>query len=771
MSNVEHMVKVVDKMRPDIASNFIGNNDSPFNKYNIIYGGNGSGKTTLGRMLNNISANQDCFIVSKNVVQRNIKIFSKDYIDRNLYYAELDAGKSSDINRVLYMDENHIQLINQIDKAKSIISRIGKRISDKESDKKKISKKYTLGNLPWLANKIKDSTGCIGKNYFSDYRQNTLERDINRWSTIIEDLSRNNNNEINMHVNDLMEKAKKNFSKKISELNPLKNNLENILPVATHNTLNKQLLDVRELLGQAIIPKKTIASFLNNTDYNSWAEQGMGLHKSGDSCIFCNNAITVKRWEELIQHFNKSHEELKKKLKQAKENIVDIIPADVTKILHDKNLFLSELQENYQVNKDGILLAIGKYNLFNKELRNAIEEKQKNMFSSIPCEIKEIDINFSEMIKSIELIVGDHNDIVKNFEKNRDKSLTTIAQHQIVADNWYASYCVIISRIKRLEYFKNIFDEAIINMNTMVEKHNKSVVSLNYRLQDCFQTDQLQFTLNEGKTGYLIERDGEPARDLSEGEKNMIALKYFFVSIHDINLKKHKLCVVLDDPVTSFDDENFDHVLSSIEHELFNKDKPVGQVIIMTHNFLFFRKTLRFTHISGVNKKTLNHYKISKNRENRSIQLLRLNDNSCKGMIKYVANFKKIYQIHTCKLPSDDSLRLILNPTRQLVESFYDFCYPGAETNPSNKLKSILRNAYQDNSLIVEKSIRYAKLLNGGSHMDDNDQLGTDKSIGNIKPMIKDIMDAISKDWEEHYKYMVKLCEEPDGAVCADKND
>jgi len=102
---------------------------------------------------------------------------------------------------------------------------------------------------------------------------------------------------------------------------------------------------------------------------------------------------------------------------------------------------------------------------------------------------------------------------------------------------------------------------------------------------------------------YVIirESDGQPAKLLSEGERNFIAFLYFYHLVHGgwekENLKKGKI-VVIDDPVSSMDSGVL-FIVSSLVRELIEdcyydgEKHNIQQIFILTHNPYFHKAVSR----------------------------------------------------------------------------------------------------------------------------------------------------------------------------------
>jgi wobble nucleotide-excising tRNase len=99
----------------------------------------------------------------------------------------------------------------------------------------------------------------------------------------------------------------------------------------------------------------------------------------------------------------------------------------------------------------------------------------------------------------------------------------------------------------------------------------------------------LVFTTAADGKHYMIERNGQPARNLSEGERTAIALLHFLIGVREDLVSGDEPIVVIDDPVSSLDDSILFGASSYIWSELVTGDF-VSQVFLLTHNFELFRQ-------------------------------------------------------------------------------------------------------------------------------------------------------------------------------------
>jgi wobble nucleotide-excising tRNase len=111
-----------------------------------------------------------------------------------------------------------------------------------------------------------------------------------------------------------------------------------------------------------------------------------------------------------------------------------------------------------------------------------------------------------------------------------------------------------------------------------------AVNQINKHLEEFFGRKEIQLELDRSGLGYVIQREGEPACNLSEGEKTAIAFSYFLVKVQEAGFKKEEGVIVIDDPISSLDSNFVFHCFSLIK----NNFNDAGQLFVLTHNFELF---------------------------------------------------------------------------------------------------------------------------------------------------------------------------------------
>jgi wobble nucleotide-excising tRNase len=164
-----------------------------------------------------------------------------------------------------------------------------------------------------------------------------------------------------------------------------------------------------------------------------------------------------------------------------------------------------------------------------------------------------------------------------------------------------------------------------------------------------------------------LQRSGNTAKNISEGEKTAIALVYFIAKLKEQNNKVEDTIVVLDDPISSFDNNHLFHANYFIKNEC----KNAKQLFILTHNFHFFSLLKDWS----VDIKDIEYYivksKYIKNARHGTIE-------NAERIFKYYCSeyhflFSEIIN-YTKSLDKEYiEKHVIANLCRQLLESFLTF--------------------------------------------------------------------------------------------------
>lgn len=374
-------------------------------------------------------------------------------------------------------------------------------------------------------------------------------------------------------------------------------------------------------------------SEVNNAE--NWIKEGLHNCKDKDNgnCTFCGQ--NLKNAKDLMNaydsYFNEEYKkfifEIEKDLKLNIQNIGNSKFSQKTKfqsilnislkfktLIKDKvfQIHLTELEEKINLlNEDQLT---NKKGLVLQNIQVASQEKNKKPYEKI----KEID--FEKFYENLELYKKELLEIqviIKNIKNKIEEFKNQYKDSKKVAENIEK----LKEKIRALEYKKSRIEQDINCKNYI--SIEKEITDLNIKIDNAekeLQNNQTTYLdnyfdkINElfkkfGSRDFSLERENSGRGDMpvysvkvkfhgesisndelktifSESDRRALALAIFWTKIDLKNdSEKEKTIVILDDPITSFDDNR---VSNSIE--LFKSSlESLSQIIILTHYSNFVR--------------------------------------------------------------------------------------------------------------------------------------------------------------------------------------
>ena len=611
--------------------NYSTPDDIKFKNKNIIFGENGQGKSSLARIL------WDGFVRSGQS-EANIRYFHRDYVKDNISVSSDDGLKGVYAN----FGKDNIDLGNEIQELKQDIKK-------KEEDKKGIEKriqdsidetnKEVLGIHKSFKGDTKIQVRSTTENpekILEEYRRLDVEK--------YKDENTNQGQEV-YNINDVLYTCSdiENFSPSYETLEQNKKDIEDVPELSVPN--------IDHLCNNF----NSISNVLNNSysdsnipplDIIEWITQGINLHKSESDCLFCgNNPINLENIQRAVDDYNADTKVADtKKLKEYQQ--------DLQKFVRDAEEFdrlpwcgQSIKQDSFKVRKNTYFQSI-------EQLIGIIDQKIQSMNSPIdnlPLTHEELE-DFSNYLTVKK----------KEFSEAKNKALQDI-ESKIDSINAIAKLKVALKVLSNnnISGYINNFKNAKLDLKNV----NNEIEALKKKLKDKEESaadiapfmeflnsvlyNQLnlnfKLSLNESKDKYIIQTlDNQDISiyDISEGEKNLFALLYFYYEMYNDEEQKSPKdgisLVLVDDPVSSLDYANRSYVLRIVDSIL----KDFSQAFIFTHSIEDFADICYFW----------------KNNKDASILRVR-KDYEAKSYIEkakdfetpYSMLFKEIYSISTSK--------------------------------------------------------------------------------------------------------------------------
>lgn len=538
-------------------------NELLFREKNILFGYNGKGKSSSAFGL------KEEFLKQPNKKNENYRIFDRDYISNSLLIENSEEkikgieaifGKGGvDIEKQIKELQKQIFSTEEIEKIESDID-IKKKDIRKEIDSIHTRRKGRANIQKKPKEEPIEKVINLYKKDFTDAKK--IEADDNKLIRI------NGDNSI---------------EKQIAQYEILKTLTLTKVPV---NFLGEIELIFKEKFGDDItIPEYEVVK---------WIESGLKIHQEGDNCKFCDNKLEYLDVKQKISQYkeNKRHKATEK-LKQFKEQLQGLLE-NIELFEKESKTYITNIGESL---KEYFEIIITKKNIVT------------NLINSIQLKIDEIEneenFDFEKLAKTSDAL---ENAIIKINKVKNDQlidlrkklnNLTTLVKGAIGLE--------ISKSVYITEKLKNISDKDEIlkkkrGQNKVKEeeiktlKQQKSLTKdfANFVSQILNELNiSLKVSLDADNRNYLIKSSNEDVnltiKDISEGEKNLLALLFFYYEIFNDN-KQQKIkteieCIIVDDPISSMDDSNKFYILELMKNLLEPKITINQQVFILTHSW------------------------------------------------------------------------------------------------------------------------------------------------------------------------------------------
>lgn len=554
------------------------------------------------------------------------------------------------------------------------------------------------------------------------------------------------------------EKQQTNIDKisKIEQINFLKlNKLENI--INDFYLLKKIFNESYSMSGDIIedIKNHKEKYLKDNKESDAWLEKGMTLFdlEQDSGCPFCGQPISkfsfIKKYqEEFLQGYEDYRNSVINRLEEVEINW-DIF--ELTKKIEKFLEFLEEIEketdlkfkeheEEIKAIKDKALSfelnSQEKLNKIKLELEKAIRSKKAQSSIVIKTDFLNIDKmaeEYSDLVKKtnkeLEYIDGKIKNIKKKTKGDFVKKIQRLEEEK---EN-------ITFKIQRLEESGNCddwmktkkiydkFEEKIKDISNQLDNNQDAYLDKYFeKIDELFREfGGRKFKINRGKTsnrghkktfGIKIKFNNQHISDpikigeiFSESDRRALGLAIFVSKIYCMTEEERSEKIfVLDDPVTSFDDNRMKSVVKNIS----DIGEKVKQVFILTHNTTFSKE---FHESNSFAQKEISYYEIKKiDKNSNGIFDMNPEEKFSNDFIKAYDKINKFIEFDSDRLHYTD-LRIFLEEYLKLV-----FVKQFKENKLSN-LKLVEKINHLEKVDVIEKNVatelhKYRNMFNPESH-------------------------------------------------------
>lgn len=761
------ITKITKLNKFGIFQSFQWKNEIPaFKKFNLIYGWNRSGKTTASRCFSacekkttayeqypregefEITLADNSTVKSNNLENCNlpIKVFNRDFIDDNIGFDPTNA-----CNAIVYVGEENIESKNKLAALKDELTKLDADFRGAQKNKK-IKEDVKTNFLQSLGREI--AKILFDKTYNKAKAENCIKT-VGTKNFDDKILSEDEEKK-------LLEISRGEAKPKLSTFPEYEEsfsfNEETILD------FKKIYLITKELLEKQIV-SETIERLKNDETLNSWVKEGFDLCKSREekkTCPFCQKPLEKDFLDSLSKHFNEDYEKIQAALKIIIERINNWKRDSIA--TNNQHLY-PDLKNDYEKASVELNAVIGELNGWIDQATGKLQEKYKNPLSIV--ELSEEPKGFVEAyntaIRELTKVINKHNEKVENHADEVKTAKKKIELHLVAEALKEQDYDKLQEDVDEAERIENSAKESLANVKAEIanlEKETsnigKAVNEINRHLEEFFGRKEIQLELDNDKKGYVIIRDGQPANNLSEGEKTAIAFSYFVVKVRERNFKTKDGIIFIDDPISSLDSNFIYHCFSLIK-SVFG---DVGQLFVSTHNFELFNLLKKW--LVEKNKRNLHKGKeeacgfymienyIDDGKRKASVKTL---DNTLlKFNSEYHFLFSQLYNFTENDSPEYKDLYTVSNIARRFLEIFTNFKIP-TTGDLASKIDALEINPA---SISKTEQGRVYKLIQEFSHGSDPASAIEHKDKIEIQEAIKVLLKMIKESDPKHFELLKK---------------
>jgi wobble nucleotide-excising tRNase len=752
------MITQINKLkRFGIYQNYSWGALDDFKKKNLVYGWNYSGKTTLSKLFQVLEFRDKnrCFSGAEieitvydgkaktfnqdilNNFPFSVKVFNSEYIKRIFTWDEPKSGFSP---ISFYLGDTAGDLKTKIKKFETINERLALLLENKYKPIIESFESYNKTN-GHFSRKAKD----VRDNYLPGIFDPTTF-DKGHFKSIVDEVKAN----LDCFILDTSERdLTKKEAQAENKFDPQDENHK------VNESLERLSLSVKSILEDSAPKAISLPSLEEDPDLFDWVQKGIPLHRDSTECKFCTKQLHENRIVDLNSFYSKKLKDIQAAIEQVIKGIEE--ERNLIEVCFPINKDIADpFQSEYEIAINTYEAQKGIYKEKLSILETDLKSKGSSIFTSIHA--SQIDlISLAGHFDAIINVIKKHNIWINEFDERKSSAIKKILRHYVAEylkdDNYIKKESNKDCAIKTIEAIA-----AKINANIpLIKSYNEQLSStakgqgeLNEILEILLHRDDLKIEIKDEK--FRLERLGNLAEHLSEGEKSAIAFAYFLTELkslrNDDPPKLPNTIVFIDDPISSLDSNHIFQVRSLLKD--FFKIDDFAQLFISTHNFEFF-SVLYDSGIFAGNKSYANENK----RPLYFIKRDKSGVSTIEKMPKSFSNYKSEYVglFHILKEFNDsvdkenfDYLLLLPNALRRFVELYTLSKYPSNnECSVDQRIELIFKS--------TDNPFHSIKLLNWFSHQNQFEKLQQhDEKIIQISDAINDLIEYLKNEDELHWK-------------------
>lgn len=752
-----------------------------FATFNLIYGWNGTGKTTLSNIFRHLQTKQPLsstegeieFRIDGNPVAGGaiptatlpqVRVFNRDSVDRNVFEVP-----NQQLPPVYFIGEDSVEKEKRIVVLKNRLQRVEALAATWESKKRSADSDFE-GYCTDQARQIKNLLTVSGGGPYNNYDSRVFKQTTQRLAAANPPVLRLPEDQRTRLL------ATKEGTPK-DKIQPLSVQYPDFAAIT-----NK----VQEVLKRSVL-SSALPELVSNPSVAAWVGQGLILHTgehASEKCRFCTQSIPADRLKHLQAHFNYQFKQFQSDITALISTVEEARSRISTLHPPSKGLLYPHLVSEYEKATTTLSQQATLVLMYFDALQKALVAKKDEPFKqldlldflggsgasseepSVLAGILKVIVGTAAMISAklgydayqkVNTLIKAHNAHTDNFAKEVNTARKALEEDAVIEalQSYKNKQVAIDSADRKLSQARRIslsLQTSIATLESAIQQHQKPAEELNQEMAAYLGRDELRFEVQ--KTGYTITRNGEPALNLSEGEKTAIAFMYFLKSLEDTGFDAKTGVIVIDDPVSSLDANSLYCAFGFMKA----RTREAHQLFVLTHNFTLFRQVRNwFLRRPSQDRKQrpAQFYMLASGVDvdgKRNAALDPLDPLLHQFESEYHYLFKRVYDEsnHPPGQRPLENFYGLPNIARRLLEAFLAFRMPNVPGELYQKLEHV--------PFEVHKKTRLLRFLHTQSHFDQIGDPEHDLSLLSETPAIlKDVLDLIRETDSVHFAGMLEV--------------
>ncbi len=572
------------------ASPFDGEPPCLFGKRTVVYGRNGTGKTSLTEAIRlactsgkadsstlkaRVVANgvASAVVLGQSTIPFDVFVYNRHYVQDSLQVF-LDGGGQA--RPIVKLGAVNVRAEKELRELQEYLKSLENRLASLSITEKEIEQGRDTIEKETKANVI----AALARSDPAYYNQTRFQ--VPQVRKLLNDAGAAELEESTLDA-ELASAASPNFEPIAIPTTP------QTLETSMHSTINDEILGVT-------IESVRLPRLDGNQTLSDWVETGMGLHQEGDLCAFCQSGIvTASTLDEYRRHFSAALEALRERISEATETLKNCLIELNSWLgaLPTSDEFMPDYREEATAKLETVNTSAANLKIAIDLANSAIESRLADPLNPRP-ESDFIPEGFPKLEYGELLSVIEDNNSALSTQADRISEAKSAVESHYGAQKG-KEYRALGVRLGLSARARNALESRAraIRTDLLVIQQAQADTGrmanlIDADLRDHFGHAHLAVSVSDDGKGYVIRRAGNPADQLSEGERNAIAFTYFLRSLEGEGVDPESTVVIIDDPVTSLDKESLfaAFALANIRTSGF------AQTIVLTHDYEYFRLQL-----------------------------------------------------------------------------------------------------------------------------------------------------------------------------------